>query len=238
MPLWGLGTGRSLRRYRRDAAAYRRALEPWQQEADALRAHMTMAHTFAGADAGDEPSVPLQLAPGERAFCVLERASLVEPRKRPERWSAGYSGFSFRLARGVRYRVAVGKGKKEPGEEAPAAVDTGAATITDRRVVFQGSKRTREWAFDKLLGYHNDGRVPLTLFQVSNREKVSGLLYERAQAEEVHFRLALALAHHRGEVDALVAHIEGQLAVHEASRPAPPELPPAARSALPSRRRR
>ena len=76
MPLWGLGTGRSLRRYRRDAAAYRRALEPWQQEADALRAHLTVAHTFAGADAGDEPSVPLQLAPGERAFSVLERASL------------------------------------------------------------------------------------------------------------------------------------------------------------------
>ena len=33
MPLWGLGTGRSLRRYRRNAAEYRRALEPWQQEA-------------------------------------------------------------------------------------------------------------------------------------------------------------------------------------------------------------
>jgi hypothetical protein len=238
MPLWGLGTGRSLRRYRRDAAAYRRALEPWHEEADALRAHVTVAQTFAGADAGDEPSVPLQLAPAERVFSVIERASLVEPRKRPERWSAGYSGFSFRLARSVRYRAAVAKGKREPGEEAPAAVDTGAATVTDRRVVFQGAKRTREWSFDKLLGYHNDGRVPLTLFHVANREKVSGLLYERGQAEEVHFRLALALAHHHREVDGLVAHIEGQLVAHEASRPAPPELPPAARSALPSRRRR
>src|SRR5947209_11521721 len=238
MPLWGLGTGRSLRRYRRAAADYRRALEPWQEEADALRAHLTVAQTFAGATAADEPSVPLQLAPGERVFSVLERASLVEPRKQPERWATGYTGFSFRLARSVRNRVTSSNGKKDPGEEAPAAVDTGAATITDGRIVFQGSRRKREWAFDKLLGYHNDGRVPLTLFHVSNREKVSGLLYERAQAEEVHFRLALALAHHRGEVDALVAHIEGQLAVHEASRPAPPELPPAARSALPSRRRR
>src|SRR5947209_12328140 len=224
MPLWGLGTGRSLRRYRRAAAAYRRALAPWQDEADALRAHLTIATTFAGATAADEASVPLRLAPGERVFSVLERASLVEPRKQPERWSAGYTGFSFRLARGVRYRTAA-TGKKERGEEPPAAVDKGMATITDRRVVFQGSRRKREWAFDKLVGYHNDGRVPVTLFNVSCREKVSGLLYERTQAEDVHFRLALALAHQGGSVEAFVDHIERQLAVHEADRPEPPQLP-------------
>ena len=238
MPLWGLGTGRALRRYRRAAADYRRALEPWQEEADALRAYINVAGTFAGATAADEPSVPLQLAPGERVFSVLERASLVEPRKRPERWSAGYTGFSFRLARGLRYRLNETAGKKEPGEEAPNALDTGAATVTDRRVVFHGSRRTREWAFDTMVGYHNDGRVPLTLFQVSNREKVSGVLYDRASAEEVHFRLALALAHYGGTVSEFVNHIERQLAVHEAARPEPPELPAAARSALPRSRPR
>ncbi|MBV8162585.1 MAG: hypothetical protein JO265_16835, partial [Acidimicrobiia bacterium] len=219
-----------------DAAAYRLALEPWQEEADALRGQLTVARTFGGATAADEPSVPLQLAPGERVFSVHERAGLVEPRRHPEHWAVGYTGFSFRLARGVRYRPAVTKGKKEPGEEAPAAIDTGLVTITDRRVVFHGSRRTREWGFDKLLGYHNDGRVPVTLFHVANREKVSGLLYERNQAEEVHFRLALALAHYGGSLDAYIDHIERQLAVHEAARPAPPQLPPAARSALPSRR--
>lgn len=238
MPLWGLGTGRSLRRYRRAAADYRRALQPWQEEADALRGYISVARTFAGATAADAASVPLQLEPGERVFSVLERVRLVEPRRRPERWSAGYTGFSFRLARGVRYRVTSGPEKKQPGEEPPNALDSGMATITDRRVVFHGSRRTREWAFDKLVGYHNDGRVPVTLFAVSNREKVSGLLYEAAHAEEVHFRLALALAHFGGTVDEFVNHIERQLAVHEAARPEPPQLPPAARSALPRGRPR
>ncbi len=238
MPLWGLGTGRALRRYRRAAADYRRALQPWQEEADALRADLGVAISFSGATAADEPSVPMQLAPGERVFSVLERVSLVEPRKAPERWAVGYTGFSFRLARGLRYRAVAANGRKEPGEEPPAAVDTGAAAVTDRRVVFVGSRRTREWAFDNLLGYHNDGRVPLTLFQVANREKVSGLLYERGAAEEIHFRLALALAHYGGTVGEFVNHIERQLAVHEAARPEPPELPPAARSALPRRRPR
>ncbi|MBV8982606.1 MAG: hypothetical protein JO086_17035, partial [Acidimicrobiia bacterium] len=154
MPLWGLGTGRSLRRYRREAAAYRRALEPWQDEADALRSQLAIAQSFAGATAADDASVPLELAPGERVFSVLERVSLVEPRNSPERWAVGYTGFSFRLARGVRYRGAVDGAKKDAGEELPSAVDTGMATITDRRVVFHGSRRTREWAFANLAGYH------------------------------------------------------------------------------------
>ncbi len=238
MPLRGLGTGRSLKRYRRAAEAYRRALEPWQEEADALRSYLVVASTFAGADAADGPAVPLRLAPGERVFFVLERSSLVEPRKRPERWSSGYAGFSFRLARGVRYRSAVAQHKKGGGEEVPAVVDTGPVTITDHRVVFQGARRTREWPFDKLVGYHNDGRVPVTLFHVANREKVSGLLYDRNVVEDVHFRLALALAHHDGEVRGFVDNLERQLVHHDRARPAPPQLPPAARSALPSRRPR
>jgi hypothetical protein len=227
-----------MRRYRRAVDEYRRQLEPWQQESAALREYLTVAANFAGATAADEASVPLQLKPGERVFSVLEAVSLVEPQRLPDRWVGGYSGFSFPLARGVRYHLGASKGRRVPGEEAPTAVDTGAATVTDRRVVFQGSKRSREWSFDKLLGYHHDGRLPLTLFQVSNREKVSGLLYQRAQAEELHFRLALALAHHRGDVDGLIAHLEAQLDAHEATRPAPPALPAAARSALPARRPR
>lgn len=236
MALWGrLGKGGALRRYRKAMDAYRRSLEPWQAEADALRAHIAMAQQFQGVTAADEPSVPLQLKGGERVFDVIERAALVEPRRLPGQWVGGYSGFSFRVARGVRYHVGATKGRRVPGEEVPTAVDTGTATITDRRIVFQGERRSREWDFTHLLGYHHDAQQPLTLFQVSNREKVSGLLYDRQLAEEVQFRLSLALAHARGEVDQFLQHLEQQLAVHDAARPVPPELPAAARSALPPR---
>jgi hypothetical protein len=216
--------------------AYRRTLDPWQHEADALRAHITVAREFRGVTAADEPSLPLQLRGDERVFDVVVDASLVEPRRLPDRWVGGYSGFSFRIARGVRYHVGGSKGQRVPGEEVPTAVDTGTATITDRRVVFLGARRTREWEFAHLLGYQHDAEQPVTLFQVSNREKVSGLLYDRQLTEEVHFRLALALAHAHGEVDRFVAHIEAQLAEHERSKPVPPALPPQARSALPDRR--
>ncbi|MBV8982723.1 MAG: hypothetical protein JO086_17630, partial [Acidimicrobiia bacterium] len=60
--------------------------------------------------------------------------------------------------------------------------------------------------------------------------------YDRAHADDVHFRLALALAHFGGTVDEFLSHIERQLAMHEGTRPEPPQLPPAARSALHTRR--
>src|SRR3954462_1663802 len=128
MPLRGMGRGRALRRYRKSVAAYRRVLEPWQEEANALRAHLTIATTFAGLTAADDPSVPISLEPGERVFSVLEGVSVVEPRRLPDRWATGYAGFSFRLSRGVRYPAEAVGGKK-PGDEVPAALDSGAAIV-------------------------------------------------------------------------------------------------------------
>ena len=84
----------------------------------------------------------------------------------------------------------------------------------------------------KLLGYRHASPEPMTSFQVSNRERVSGLLYDQDQAPEVHFRLALAMAHHQGTVTQLEHHLEAELAVHERDRPPPPELPSKIRTAL------
>jgi hypothetical protein len=140
----------------------------------------------------------------------------------PGHWQGGYSGFSFRIAKGVRYHVGGTRGSYAQGEEVPTPIDTGTVTVTDQRVVFQGAKQAREWLFSKLLGYQHSASMPWTALQVSNRQKVSGVLYDKAHAEDFHFTLALALANYRGEVPAFVAHLEAELKEHEATRPAPP----------------
>ena len=126
------------------------------------------------------------------------------------------------------------KGHREPGHDVPTAIDKGTATITDRRVVFQGGGHAREWSFDKLLGYQHSPDVPLTTFQVVNREKASGLLYDREHAGEVHFRLALALAHHNSQVDEFVGQLQAEMTWHDRQKPPPPAMPTGVRSALPS----
>jgi hypothetical protein len=65
-------------------------------------------------------------------------------------------------------------GRREPGhfvlgKEAPTPVDTGVATITNQRIVFQGPLQTREWDYAKLLGYQHFDSPPWTAIQVSNR---------------------------------------------------------------------
>src|SRR5437764_854201 len=201
---------------------YQGAFGEWQ-EADAhLRAFLGLAQTFHGQSAADNPNLVLVLRRNERAFFTLNGAGLLEPRRGQGQWMGGYSGFSFRIAKGVRYHIGGTRGHYEPGAEQPTAIDTGTATITDQRVVFQGAKQTREWAFTKLLGYQHFDSPPWTAIQVSNRQKTSAVLCDPATAGNFQFRLALALAHYQGEVPAFVTQLETQLRAHAASQPIEP----------------
>jgi len=49
--------------------------------------------------------------------------------------------------------------------------------ITNQRVIFQGSKQTRECAFAKLIGFEHDDATGSTTFSVSNRQKPTTIHY-------------------------------------------------------------
>ena len=203
---------------------YKAALSQWQ-EADAhLRSLLEVAQTFDGQVTADDPGITLVLKRNERAFLTLNGAGLVESRRGQGHWVGGYSGFSFRVAKGVRYHVGGTRGHYEAGAEQPTVIDTGTATITDQRVAFQGTKQTREWAFTKLLGYQHFDSPPWTAIQVSNRQKTSGVLCDASTAELFQFRLAVALAHYNGQVDQLVAQLQAQVRQHAGAEPVAPCL--------------
>jgi hypothetical protein len=119
----------------------------------------------------------IQLKKGEVAHLVLNGVGLVEPRREPGRWTGASHGVSFRIAKGVRYRVGQSRGTFVQGEEKPAVIDTGVGVITNQRLVFVGSRRSTEWAYTKLLGFslELDG---MAIFNVSNRQKASGFAYQ------------------------------------------------------------
>jgi hypothetical protein len=56
-------------------------------------------------------------------------------------------------------------------------IDTGTATFTTHRVVFVGSKQTREWDFAKLLGATEGAGGLRVMFAISNRQKMSGIAH-------------------------------------------------------------
>ena len=85
---------------------------------------------------GTTEDVALNLKTGEVAFLQGDGAMLIEPRRLPGTWEGRSQGVSFRVAKGVRYRVGANKGHFVQGEEVPTPIDTGVVTITNLRVVF------------------------------------------------------------------------------------------------------
>jgi hypothetical protein len=215
------------RRARKDQEAFQAHMATWNEEDAHLKELVDQAKTFEGEESVEGNVV--QLKHDERVFMIAQNCPLVEPRRGPGHYQGGYQGISIPIGdTGIRYRVGRGRGTMVPGTEQPTVIDTGVATITDQRVVFQGPMQTREWSFAKLIGYENFDEPHWTALHVSNRQKTSGIAYDQANALDVQFRLELALAHFNNRVDQFVQQLEAEVASHQATRPSDPSLPGAA----------
>lgn len=234
-----MGFFADLKRRRANAASqharakYEDELQVWKQQGQELAEMAHLLDTFEGYSpmelAQKQISSHFVLHKDERMYLTLSPVGLCEPRTQAGHYQGGYSGFSFRLAKGVRYHVGGTRGTYVRGPEVQTTIDTGDAAITSERVVFQGSKQTREWSFSKLIGVEHEPQLPVTTIHVSNRQKTSGLVYGVDNVEMVHFRLALAVARFNETVPALVASLQDEMSEHEQDRPVEParQLPSA-----------
>ena len=148
---------------------------------------------------------------GERTFAILDGVALIEPRRQAGTFQGRSSGYSFRIVKGVNYRIGASKGTFVPGADVPTPIDTGTAFVTNQRVVFRGDKATREWAWSKLISLDHDDDLPWTSLPVSNRQKTSGLYYDEPNAPLVRYRLQQGLAHYQGRVALLTAELQAEL---------------------------
>jgi hypothetical protein len=210
-------------REKKAAKEYQHDLSQWQEARDECASLLAIAETFTG-----QPSSEIMLKSGEAVFAKVAGASLVEDRRGPGHWDGRSSGFSFPVAsiggHSVRYRVGRTRGHYVQGAPTPTAIDTGNLYITNRRVIFQGTRQTRECLFDKLLGYQHDTANGSTIFSVSNRQKATVIHYGTEVSQWFAFRLDLALAHYKTEVPLLVTQLQQELRGLDANRPLP--LPP------------
>lgn len=86
-------------------------------------------------------------------------------------WKGGSSGFSFHVMKGVTYRTGRTRGHLVDAGQKLVAEDVGHLTITSKRAVFTGSRRTLQFAYPKLVDVQvfTDG----IRLAVSNRQKPS-----------------------------------------------------------------
>src|SRR4051812_47826406 len=74
-------------------------------------------------------------------------------------WRSGSSGVSFRVAKGVRYRVGQTRGHSVVVGTQMQVADSGTLAVSSQRIAFMGSRKTVEVPYSKLLNIDvfNDG---------------------------------------------------------------------------------
>ena len=114
-------------------------------------------------------STRMMLKKGEVAHLETTAALLKEVQIKEYR--GGSRGVSFRIAKGVSYRVGASRGQMHVIGTEIQTQDEGTLTVTSHRAVFAGTRKTVEVSFAKLLGMnvYNDG----IQFHVSNRQNPS-----------------------------------------------------------------
>lgn len=202
---------------------YRRADMAWAHDGQVI-AWMASATRAGRVDPQSADRQGFALKRGETAIEVLTGCHLVEAKRGAATPVGAHQGFSFQASRGITARVSGVRGAAVPGEESLRIADVGDVVITNKRVVFRGEHTSREWAFPKFVSMLHGETLPLTLMPVSNRQTVSGIAYEAADAPRVRFALELGRALESDDRDGLLDAIAADEVAHAQARPSQPRF--------------
>ena len=115
------------RRHQKAVQQYQEALSDWNEVDEALTQALLTREIPDGAPGPEADGFVLR--PTERVFLQVNGAVLIEPRTAPGTYKGGSHGVSFRVAKGVSYRVGQNRGTYQPGPTKPTPIDSGAALI-------------------------------------------------------------------------------------------------------------
>jgi hypothetical protein len=165
-------------------------------EQKALNAHIALQS--ASLDIVPDSAPDIIHKKGELFYLVVNGAGFYEATRQPGQWTGGSQGVSLRVAKGVSYRVGANRGTFKQGAEVMTVTSRGTFYVTNVRCVFVGDRRTAEWPYAKLIGFslEGDGNV---VFNVSNRQKPSGVVFGTAAEPQIDATIAGAIAAFQGE---------------------------------------
>ncbi|TDC43109.1 hypothetical protein [Micromonospora sp. KC213] len=201
---------------------YRAAEAAWRRHDDELRRLRTLAVDLRGSAAAGR-GLPLALEHGEKVLRAWPAAQLVELRHTavlpaPDLTLEPHPApLRHRSPDGVR------------------AVDAGMAVITNRRLAFLGGGGRRDWAYAKMTGLSHDPAAPVTLIQVLDRKRTTGLRLPAAAAVDFRFVLTLAFADAIEQRDTVLAQLDELIAEHDQTRPFRPAIVTPAQARLTAR---
>lgn len=206
----------------RAEAAHAAAVTKWETERAAIERMLEVVRDCRNGRTHEQFEDPsdygFMLKDGEFAIAHLADAGFIETVRAPTSYSGGYGGVSFPIFGRVRLNTGRMRGTATRGEESISMTDRGNTLITNRRIMFAGAKRSREWRFDKMISTsHLPGGI--TIFAM-NTGKPSGIGYGEGPAPEVQFRIELAAAMALGALERYENELVAEQKHHETERPA------------------
>jgi len=119
----------------------------------------------------------------EMSAALLKEVAITE-------YQGGYSGFSFRIVKGVRYHVGGVRGRRVVVGMELKEEDKGVIIVTSHRIVFLGSRKTIEMPYNKLLSlevfedgvrFHLSNRKTAPLFKVESAHPIAAIVNAATQ---------------------------------------------------------
>jgi hypothetical protein len=140
---------------------------------------------IANANAGRFPEAvpPLHVIPKAGEQVYMESAASLMKEVADRQWQSGSSGYSFRIAKGVRYRVGHTQGHMVEVGTKLVAKDSGILSVTSTRLVFSGRTTTQENVYAKIenLTIYKDGLS----VAVRRGSDITTRLYSTSRAETI-----------------------------------------------------
>ena len=124
---------------------------------------------------GKTQSANFALKEGEVLLDTLDDVSLLEWVSTGSTYQGGSSGFSFRVMKGVSYRVGRTAGQLVKNPPALRTIDSGTVNFTTERITFVGLRETRAYDVAKILDLNIDHNGQTVMISVSNRQTPSAL---------------------------------------------------------------
>ncbi|SCL51761.1 hypothetical protein [Micromonospora peucetia] len=190
---------------------FRSADQAWRRRDDELRRLRTLAEEFQGSAAAGA-GLPVELAPDEMVFWVLPAAQLVEVRHTTVLPAPDLT---------ITPATAPLRPRRPDGIR---VADAGMAVITNRRLVLLGGRGRRDWSYGKMTGLAHDPHAPVTLMQVLDRRRTSGLMLPADVAADFRFKLTLAFADAIEQRGAVLDQLDEVIAEHAQLKPFRPQI--------------
>ena len=209
------------RKFKGDQEAYAIAHTDWQTDIEIFK---KIKEVFLLAAKGEDAVTNQTIQKAGEIVLWRAQGQFHEAGRGAGSFQGSSHGLSIPVVAGIRYRVGATRGTYVSGDPIQKYGEVGDVILTTERVLFNGMINTREWAFSKWNGAAASEDETDYIFNVSNRQKTSGVLFSPRDGREFNRYLSCALIAAEYGIERVITEVDKNMKELEEDKPMPPVL--------------